>query len=619
MKCPAGTYGARPGLGHSTDCSACPEGLISLQGSSTEDECLPAAKIMPETLEFKVSPDDKPVPRKVLLVNLLNSKMTWRFSFPHANSGDSWYTVAALENETDVPAIRHSPSKATFAGALSRFQFFDVIVFAVEDLSQLPLNTETERRCSVVVNFVNENGTNINFSLPLDLKVTHTAGRASASQSLLSAMVCSSSSNCTAISAAQPLTAQIPALTKMDWTLSTRDALGHPRDKSDEAKITVRCKDEAGEEHDGTDSAPYGACIIKQPSDEKNGNYTFALTPLRTGKLTLIVTIGDQPVSQANHMTFAVSKPVCPPHITVLSELEADIRNPCVCAIGTRRAEAGSSGSSQCELCPAGTFTLEQGAPDCQVCPKEAKCLGGAEVLNAAGFWMDLQCVANGVEQMSLSRKQLFDQDQCPFMKCPGGTTACLEPNRASLFAQELKSLYYRLPSMAASNKSVPLMKRSLACPPEKCPIENPWLSAASLNCYPDQAKPYYIYCPPSGSLGVFASETETLARSQVTSLQCNTGYDGRLCASCSKGYGLQVRPRASVALVAKQLTKLCAGRSLSSMPRSCEELDFHHPRRAVRRVSYRSPDVDHSQRRRSKFVFHLNCIPDDELSIELC
>jgi hypothetical protein len=464
--------------------------------------------------------------------------MTWTFSFPYAN--DSWYTVAALQNETDVPAIRYSPEDTSFSGGLPRFQFFDVMAVAIKDLSQLPLNKETERHCSVNVNFVNENGTNINFTLPLDLKVTHTAGRASANQSLLSATVCLSPSNCISVSAAEPLSVPIPALTEMRWTLSTRDTLGHARDKSDEAEVIVRCTDEAGNEHIGTDSAPYGACIINGPSDDRNGNYTFKLTPLRTGKLTLVVRIGDQPVSQARHMSFEVSKPICPPGITVLSVLEKDVRSPCVCATGTKRSEAGSTGSAQCELCPAGTFTLEQGAPDCQVCPKEANCSGGAVIRNAAGFWLNLRCIANGIEQMSVSRKHLFDRDQCPIMKCPGGTTACPEPNRTSLFAQELSSLYLRLPSMAASNTSVPVMRRASACPPDKCPQDTPWLSEASLNCYPEQTKSYYIYCAPSNA---FESKTEMLSVTlpQLTGLQCNEGYEGRLCAACSKGYGLQV------------------------------------------------------------------------------
>ena len=313
----------------------------------------------------------------------------------------------------------------------------------------------------------------------------------------------------------------------MTWTLSTRDKLGHPRDKSDEAKVTVGCKDEAGDE-------TKGACIIEGPHDEKDGNYTFVLTPLRTGLLAIVVEIGKETVLQASHMTFNVSRPICPAETTVLSEADADIRSPCVCATGTKRLLAGNTGSSECELCPAGTFTLEQGAAECEVCPQEARCLGGAKVLNAAGFWLDLQCIANGIkESTSISRKNVFDREQCPFMKCPGGATACAEPNHTSLFAHELSNLYLLLPSAAVSNKT---LSRSSSCPPDKCPADAPWLSTVTLGCYPEQTKSYYIYCNMSAS----ASEATTTFL-QLTSLQCHEGYEGRLCASCSKGYGLQV------------------------------------------------------------------------------
>jgi hypothetical protein len=313
--------------------------------------------------------------------------------------------------------------------------------------------------------------------------------------------------------------------------------LGHDRDKSDEALVAVRCKDAAGNEFDGRDSLPYGACIIQGPFDEKNGNYTFVLTPLRAGNLTLVVTIGAETVPQASHMTFEVSKPICPPQVTVLSEAEADIRNPCVCAIGTKRLVTGNTGSPQCELCPADTFTFAQGVFACEDCPKEARCFGGAEVLNAAGFWLDLQCVANGINQLSISRTTVFGRDHCPLMKCPGGETACSKPNSTSPFAQELNKLYLRLPSVAATNRS-----RAASCPPDKCPAEAPWLSTVTLNCYPEQAKSYYLYCALSGSLGTSES---TWILPQLTSLQCNEGYQGRLCASCSKGYGVQVQTRA--------------------------------------------------------------------------
>jgi hypothetical protein len=461
---------------------------------------------MPEVVEVEVSPERNFVLKRVLLVNLLEEPMTWTFTFDQSSelyAKDSWYTVAPLQNETDKSATRYSPANTSFSGKLLRYQFFDIVVSAVEDLAQLPLNNRTDRTCTVRI--IHPNATrNINFTLPLEFEVRHTAGRASASQSLLSATVCPASSNCSSISAAEPLTVPIPALTEMRWTLSTRDELGHSRDKSDEAKVSVYCQDEAGFEHNGTDSKPYGACIIKEPSDEKNGNYTFVLTPLRTGKLTLIVRIGNETVSQASHMTFEVSKPICPPILTVLSEAEEDIREPCVCAIGTTRLVAGKSGSSQCELCPAGTFTLEQGAPECEVCPKEARCLSGAEVLNAAGFWLDLQCIADGIKRLSLSRKTVFAREQCPIMKCPGGKTACAEPNQTSLFAQELSGLYRLLPSAAGSNTSEPSVMRA-------------------------------------DSLHMSESTNATLP--QITSLQCNEGYEGRLCASCSKGYGLQVRP----------------------------------------------------------------------------
>ena len=359
---------------------------------------------------------------------------------PDFYAKDSWFTAAALQNETDTSALHYSPANASLNGPLRRYQFFDITVFAVEDLSQLPLNEQIDRRFYVDISY-DDNGTNVNFSLPLDMKVTHIPGKASASHSVLSAVVaCPSYPNCTSISAAQPLKDPIPALTKMTWTLSTRDKLGHPRDKSDEAKVTVGCKDEAGDE-------TKGACILEGPHDEKDGNYTFVLTPLRTGVLTIVVEIGKETVLQASHMTFNVSRPICPAETTVLSEADADIRSPCVCATGTKRSLAGNTGSSQCELCPAGTFTLEQGAPECEVCPQEARCLGGAKVLNAAGFWLDLQCIANGIkDSTSISRKNVFDRDQCPFMKCPGGTTACAEPNHTSLFAHELSNLYLLLP-----------------------------------------------------------------------------------------------------------------------------------------------------------------------------
>jgi hypothetical protein len=507
-----------------------------LKGSISENECLPAAKMMPEILEVKVSPDkeDNFVRSKVLLVNLLATPMTWAFSFPSSDANGSWFSAAALQNETDVPAIRYSPANTSgFSGPLLRYQFFDIIVFAVKDPSQL--NEQVERRCDINIRFANENGTNIEFSLPLYLKVTQNAGRASASQSVLSATVCPSYPNCTSISAAEPRTVPVPALTEMRWTLTTRDTFGHPRDKSVEARVTVRCKDKAGNEYDGTDSAPYGACLIKDDRDEKNGNYSCTLVPLRTGQLTVVATIGTENVSP---VTFEVSKPICPPEITVLSEAEVDIRHPCVCAIGTKRSVTSNTGSVQCELCPPGTFTLEQGVPECQVCPKDkARCFGGVEVLNAAGFWLNLQCITTGIEQTFVSRKNVFDQ--CPFMKCPRGATACSEPNRSSVFAQELNKLYLLLPS-EPGNSSHKSLARSSACPDETCPVETPWLSSSSRNCYSEQAKSYYIYCPPPSLLS--PSQSAIAALPQLMSLQCNEGYKGRLCASCSKGYGLQVR-----------------------------------------------------------------------------
>ena len=86
----------------------------------------------------------------------------------------------------------------------------------------------------------------------------------------------------------------------------------------------------------------------------------------------------------------------------------------------------------------------------------------------------------------------------------------------------------------AVSNKT---LSRSSSCPPDKCPADAPWLSTVTLGCYPEQTKSYYIYCNMSAS----ASEATTTFL-QLTSLQCNEGYEGRLCASCSRGYGLQVR-----------------------------------------------------------------------------
>jgi hypothetical protein len=616
-KCPAGTYNDRSGQGHPAACKSCPPGQISLMGSRTEGACLPAAKLMPDTLEVKVSPDKEEnfIRSRVLLVNILARPMTWTFSFPSSSVNDSWYTVAALQNETDVPATRYSPASTGFSGQLERFQFFDIIVFAVKDLSELPIAKQTERRCFIKVSFVNENGITIDLSLPLDVKVTQIAGRASPTHSVLSATVCSSfPPNCTSISATEPLTVPIPAFTEMRWTLSTRDTLGHSRDKSDGAKVTMRCKDQAGNEYNGTDSAPYGACLIKDAHDERDGNYTCVLIPIRTGKLTVIATIGAQKVFESTHTTFEVSKPVCPPQITVLSEAEADIRIPCICAIGTKRLVAGSTGSPQCELCPQGTFTLEKGAPECQECPKDkARCFSGAEVMNAAGFWLDLQCIATGIEQMTLSKKNVFDK--CPFMKCPKGPSACSEPNRTSVLASELSKLYLLLPTEAAGDTSQKLLARSSACPPDKCPLDAPWLMAASLNCYREQANSDYIYCPMAASASISQHMSATLPR--LNDLQCNEGYEGRLCASCSKGYGLQVRSERALSLrllptrlFLWHLPVLHAGRRLPEMPRCHDELGSYHPCRAVRHISAWRPDVDHSQRRWSKKLRFASHIP---------
>jgi hypothetical protein len=507
---------------------------------------------MPEGIEVEVSPDPEQnfVHRTVLLVNLLPDKMTWTFAFPSSESyaQDGWYTVAPSANESDFSAKGYMPANASFRGDMKRYQFFDIVVSAVKHLN-LSLNEPTERRCYISVVYVNDEGANVDFNLTLDVNVTLIAGRASASHSLLSATVCPSSpnSNCTSISKDEPLTAPIPALTKMTWTLSTRDKLGHSRSKSDEEKVTVRCRDEDGTEHNGTDSKPpYGACIIKEPSDEKNGNYTFDLTPLRAGNLTLVVMIGNETVPQAAHMTFEVSKPICPANITVLSEAEEDIRNPCVCAVGTKKVIGGNTASAPCELCPVGTFTFKQGDDDCAICPKEARCLGGADVLNAVGFWVDLECVASGVETLSISREPSSPSyvfKQCPIMKCPGDETACTSPNRTSLFAQELSSLYRRLPSVATSNisQSKLSLTRDTSCPRDKCPEDVPWLSTISFKCYATRSKTYYIYCAPSAPLRI--SEFANSSLLQLTSLQCNEGYEGRLCASCTKDYGVKVRP----------------------------------------------------------------------------
>jgi hypothetical protein len=89
---------------------------------------------------------------------------------------------------------------------------------------------------------------------------------------------------------------------------------------------------------------------------------------------------------------------------------------------------------------------------------------------------------------------------------------------------------------------------RVLSCPLDKCPEDAPWLSTQTLKCYAEQAKSYYTYCAPSSPLLISESANETLSHLttamflQLTSLQCNEGYEGRLCASCSTGYGVQVR-----------------------------------------------------------------------------
>jgi hypothetical protein len=267
------------------------------------------------------------------------------------------------------------------------------------------------------------------------------------------------------------------------------------------------------------------------------------LTPLGTGTLSVVARIGNETVVEASHMTFNVSDAICPPIITALSK--EDIRNPCVCAIGTRtkRAETGNdkgkTGGPECERCPAGYFTLERDVSVCQACPTGAHCFGGAEVLNAAGFWLDLKCLADGISQMSISRTTVFDRDRCPFMKCPGGEGACPGPNSTSRFAQALNGLYPLLPIAAASNSSN--RSRASSCPPGKCPSDTPWLSTDTLKCYREQEKKfYYIFCDIMSSSSLRVPESATLP--ELTSLQCNTGYHGRLCASCSKGYGEQVR-----------------------------------------------------------------------------
>jgi hypothetical protein len=63
-------------------CKRCPPGRVSISGSGSEDDCTFAAKMMPEILQVEVSPENNFVHSTVLLVNLEDYPMQWKFSFP---------------------------------------------------------------------------------------------------------------------------------------------------------------------------------------------------------------------------------------------------------------------------------------------------------------------------------------------------------------------------------------------------------------------------------------------------------------------------------------------------------------------------------------------------------